>query len=458
MGLSTKMRFIFGLWMGKFVFIVMRLAGKQGTTLPGSIALKICPAMVAYLAKQLPQGVIIVTGTNGKTTTSNMLANILVRAGYKLTFNQAGSNLITGITTVFLNSSSWMGKIKTDLALLEVDEATIVKVVPLVKAHTVVVTNFFRDQLDRYGELDKTVAMVRDTITRFLPETTMILNADDPLVAQMGTQMQKAIYYGVAPNRYSSITSVQAREAKFCSLCGGEYAYQLYHYGQLGIYSCPNCGFQRPQPEILATEVELKGTMGAEFCLGTTKIELKHQGFYNVYNALAAAAAAISLGVSPSTIGQALQDFAPQAGRMEQFAYGDSPITLSLVKNPTGFNEVIRAMVQTDRQLGLLIAINDNAADGRDISWLWDVDFEQLAGQVHWVVCSGVRAEDMAVRLKYAGIEAERLVVVKTLSGALQAALDRIKPDEGIYVLPTYTALFPMRDLLTKVRRYSHAS
>jgi lipid II isoglutaminyl synthase (glutamine-hydrolysing) len=458
MRLGSKLLFILALWLGKIVYILSRMAGKQGTTLPGSIALKLCPDLIAHLAGQLAHGTIIVTGTNGKTTTSNMLASILRKAGYRLTFNQAGSNLITGITTVFLNSSNWLGRIQTDLALLEVDEATIVKIAPLIKAHTVLVTNFFRDQLDRYGELDKTVGMVRDSIANHLPEATMILNADDPLVAQMGTRMQKVVYYGVASNKYSSFTSEQAREAKFCSFCGGEYEYQLYHYGQLGIYACPNCDFKRPEPEILATDIDLKGIDGIEFRLGNTKIELKHQGFYNVYNALAAGAVALNLQVNPSVLSEALADFAPQAGRMEQFAYANSQITLSLVKNPTGFNEVIRAMVQTDRALGLLIAINDNAADGRDISWLWDVDFEKLVGQAQWVVCSGSRAEDMAVRLKYAGLQSSIIIVNKDLPGALQEVLGRIQAEQAVYVLPTYTALFPIRDLLSKVRSHVYAS
>ncbi len=458
MKLATTLRFYFALWLGKAILLVSRLAGKTGTTLPGAVALKIYPELLARLSGGLPRGAIVVTGTNGKTTTSNLLAEVLRRAGMTLTFNRAGANLVTGITSAFLEASRWDGRNLSHLALLEVDEAAMAKVIPLVKPQTVVITNFFRDQLDRYGELDKTVALVKDTINTHLPDARLVLNADDPLVAQIGANREGVVYYGVAPTDYDLSGNSQSREAKFCSFCGHAYEYELYHYGQLGIYICPGCGFKRPAPDVLADEVQIRGTGGVSFSLGGTEINLQHQGFYSVYNALAAAAAALGLGMGMDHIKAALDGFTPEAGRMEQFVLGIHRVTLSLVKNPTGFNEVIRAMIHGERPLGLLIAINDNAADGRDVSWLWDVDFEQLVEKTGFVVCSGLRAEDMAVRLKYAGLETEKLYVIKDLAQALNKLAAKLEAGQSGYVLPTYTALFPTRQLMSAARSKAYAS
>ncbi len=458
MKLATTLRFYCALWLGKSILLFSRLAGKPGTTLPGAVALKLYPELLARLAGGLPHGAIVVTGTNGKTTTSNLLAEVLQHAGMMLTFNRAGANLVTGITSAFLAASRWDGRNPSQLALLEVDEAAMAKVVPSVKPHTLVITNFFRDQLDRYGELDKTVALVKDTINTYLPHAKLILNADDPLAAQIGANREGVLYYGVAPTDYDITGNSQAREAKFCSFCGHAYDYELYHYGQLGIYTCPGCGFQRPVPDVLADKVQIRGTVGVSFSLGGTAINLQHQGFYSVYNALAAAAAALGMGIGIEHIKAALDGFIPQAGRMEQFLFGAARVTLSLVKNPTGFNEVIRAMVHGEKPLGLMIAINDNAADGRDISWLWDVDFETLADKAEFVICSGSRAEDLAVRLKYAGMETEKLYVVKDLAQALSQLGAKLDAGMSGYVLPTYTALFPTRQLMNAARSKAYAS
>ncbi|HWJ03577.1 MAG TPA: MurT ligase domain-containing protein [Verrucomicrobiae bacterium] len=453
-----KCKLICAIWVGKLTYIISKVLGKKGTTLPGALALKVYPHLIAALAGRVPKGAIIVTGTNGKTTTSNMLAAILQHAGLRLTFNAAGANLITGVAAAFLNSVSWTGKVMTDLALLEVDEATVIKVAPMVKPQSVIITNFFRDQLDRYGELDKTVQYVKSTLEMHLPKTELILNADDPLVAQIGVNRDNVIYYGIAPTQFSAKESFEAREAKYCGLCQQVYEYDIYHYGQLGIYRCPNCGFKRPTPEYLATDVRLNEQGGISFCLDSMGIDLKHQGFYNIYNALAPAAAALNMGIDARVVKEALEDFAPQAGRMEQFRYGVHDLTLSLVKNPTGFNEVLRTMVMQQRPLGLLIAINDNAADGRDISWLWDVDFERLHDKVKWVICAGTRAEDMAVRLKYAGIDSDSITIIKDLGQAKDKMLGLIEGNIGVYVLPTYTALFPMREIMSNLRSTVYAS
>ena len=440
-------RFWIALWAGKIVTRGLLVTGKKGTTLPGKIANWIDPQIMRHLSMAYSDGVVMVTGTNGKTTTANLLANILLEAGKTFAFNQAGANLVTGITGALIQNTSWSGSSRANLALLEVDEATVPKLCEQLSPSLAIITNFFRDQLDRYGELDTTVRLVRES----LPQgTVLVLNADDPLVAQFGMNHEGSLYYGVERTPDSRSESIETREARFCPVCGTALDYSLFHYGQLGIFECQGCGFHRPEPEILAQNVCLEGGV-LQFRVGVTPFTLSLQGYYNLYNALAALTAARQLGVSDSIIKKGLGNFIPQAGRMERFYLSAGEITLTLVKNPTGFDQVIQTMISVDKPLRILIGINDLAADGRDISWLWDVNFERLGRYeefIHQVVCAGLRAEDMALRLKYAGVKEEKLVLMHSLSGALDCLLTERDESEVVFVLPTYTLLFPLRDLL----------
>lgn len=398
----------------------------------------------------------MVTGTNGKTTTANLLANVLRGAGRGFAFNQAGANLVTGITGALMEHVNWRGQSDVPLALLEVDEATVPKLCEQVSPKMAIITNFFRDQLDRYGELDTTVRLVRDALP---PETTLILNADDPLVAQLARKAKNTLFYGVEKLPESSSESQETREARFCPQCGTELSYSLFHYGQLGVYACLQCAFARPQPQVLATQVRMEeGKL--KFRVGVTTYELALLGYYNLYNALAALAAAIELDVRGEDMEKGLREFAPQAGRMERFLLPEGPLTLALVKNPTGFNQVLRTVLSAEGEIRLMIAINDLAADGRDISWLWDVNFEYLSqvglrtGQpervqnVPLIVCSGLRAEDMALRLKYAGVPEAKLLVEHSLEKGVATLQKERTGAETVFVLPTYTLLFPLRDYL----------
>lgn len=446
-----KLRFWLALWMGKIINILMRIMGKKGTTFPGFIARKICPDIIRYLASSFPEGTLIITGTNGKTTTNNLLASILKTAGKRAAFNKEGANMLPGIAGALLQDTSFAGRTKADLLLLEVDEATVPRLCEQVTPRIAVITNFFRDQLDRYGELDTTVQLVKKSLP---PSTELILNADDPLVAQIGSGRSSVYYYGANSLPSSRIDSTETREGRYCSHCGHELSYELFHYGQLGIYNCPRCGFKRPEPYIEAYEVRQED--GGIAFLVDRDYRIPLQGCYNLYNALAAFCAADRLGVDRADIQQGLIDFVSDAGRMEQFTFPDCTLTLTLIKNPTGFNQVINTLVGMGSSIRLLIAINDLAADGRDISWLWDVDFEILASQedkISQLVCSGLRAEDMALRLKYAGFQEDRIVVEHSLEKAVQL-LENYKPleDEAIFILPTYTVLFPLRKILVGKR------
>lgn len=449
--MKLSWRFWIALWAGKLSAIILRLFGRKGTTFPGGVAHRLDRDSIKHFGTLFTEGIIIVTGTNGKTTTANLLANILRASGKEFAFNQAGANLVTGITGALLQHINWIGKAKVKLALLEVDEATVPKLCEQVSPKLAIITNFFRDQLDRYGELDTTVRLVKDVLPT---ETFLVLNADDPLVAQFGFERRGVIYYGVERTPESSIKTGETREARFCPLCGTALTYSLFHYGQLGLYSCPSCMFHRPQPQILARQVRTEeGKL--KFRVGVSTYELSLLGYYNLYNALAAITAAIQLGIDGRDIDKGLREFVPQAGRMEKFELSEGKVTLALVKNPTGFNQVIRAVLSEDCDISLLIAINDLAADGRDISWLWDVDFEQLSmnmdsiqPKVNKVICAGLRAEDMAVRLKYAGISEDRLFIIHSLDEAVKHIQSTRNARETVYVLPTYTALFPLRQIL----------
>ena len=440
-------RFWVALWAGKIITMALLVTGKKGTTLPGKIANWIDPQIMRHLSVAYTDGVIMVTGTNGKTTTANLLASILREAGKGFAFNQAGANLVTGITGALIQNTRWSGLSRASLALLEVDEATVPKFCEQVSPSLAIVTNFFRDQLDRYGELDTTVSLVRESLPK---ETILVLNADDPLVAQFGTNHAETIYYGVERTPDSVRESHETREARFCPLCGTELDYTLFHYGQLGIFKCLGCGFHRPVPEILAQDVRPKEGL-LLFRVDVTSFAIALQGYYNLYNALAALTAARQLGLNDGLIEKGLRGFIPQAGRMERFYLPEGEITLTLVKNPTGFDQVIQTMLGVDKPLRILIGINDLAADGRDISWLWDVNFERLGNQealIHQVICTGLRAEDIALRLKYAGVSEGKLILEHTLAGALDLLQTNRAAEEATFILPTYTLLFPLREIL----------
>ncbi|MEG6615431.1 MurT ligase domain-containing protein [Peptococcaceae bacterium 1198_IL3148] len=440
---------------GKLSSRLSKFTGGRGSSLPGVVARRIYAKTLSELSKQVKKGTIMVTGTNGKTTTNNMLAKVLQADGQRVVFNEEGANLITGVTACFVRNATLSGVIDYDYAALEVDEASFPKVVKEVKPDMVVVNNFFRDQLDRYGELDKTVSLVRDALKQ-LDDVILVLNADDPLVAQLGpTTGHKAIYYGISQQQDVGRAAVQTREARFCPFCGGELDYNYYHYSQLGDYNCPRCNFARVTPEVEATDVEITlGGLTAQVCHqgSCSAITLHTAGFYNLYNALAAFAVGKLLAISVPTIQKGLEMYTPAIGRMERFRYHDKPALLNLVKNPTGFNEGLATLLSLPGSKDVFIALNDNAADGRDISWLWDVDFEILTEQLDYLqtfTCAGTRAEEMALRLKYAGVPVDKITVVRELESAITATLGG--QADTAYLFSTYTALWPAQSILNRL-------
>jgi UDP-N-acetylmuramyl tripeptide synthase len=438
--------------LSRAVGAASRASGRGGgTTLPGRVLLRLEPEAIARLGAGLDRGATIVSATNGKTTTAGMIAGILGADGRRPVHNRAGSNMTWGVATALLEQSGSEG-------LFEVDEAWLPRVSEQLDPRLIVLGNLFRDQLDRYGEMEALADEWAKTVAARTGHTEFVLNADDPLIADLGRDPEGArregvLYFGIEDPSHALPELQHAFDAKHCRRCGHPYAYERAFVGHLGHYSCPNCGAERPRPEVAATAIELRGMDGSRVTVrtpaGEIELELPLPGLYNVYNALAAVAAALRLGVAPEAIAAALGEMRAAFGRVETIPVGGVPVSILLIKNPAGANEVLRTLQLESRERGgidLWVALNDRIADGRDVSWIWDADFELLAGSVRRVVCSGTRAPEMALRLKYAGWPEETIEVVAGIGASLDAAVAGAR--DRLFALPTYTALLELRKLL----------
>jgi UDP-N-acetylmuramyl tripeptide synthase len=433
-----------------------RLGRRGGTTVPGRALLRLHPSAIAVLGRKLERGSVLVSATNGKTTTSSMLASALETGGASVVHNRAGSNMNWGVATALLDAGGSRGQI----GLFEVDEAWLAPVARDLDSSLLLLCNLFRDQLDRYGELELLADRWAELVAEREGRSSFVLNADDPLVADLGRGRERVTYFGVEDRSHSLEALEHASDSKRCRNCGHEYSYEAVYLGHLGRYHCPNCGRRRPGPQVAAERVTLHGMSGSEVSIstpaGTIELSLPLPGLYNVYNALAATAAALQLGASTRQVSDALSRFAAAFGRVERVVVAGRELAILLVKNPAGANEVLRTLTLEGGALDLWLALNDGIADGRDISWIWDADFEVLVGRARHVTCSGTRAEEMALRLKYAGLDAP-LVVERELGRSLDSALARGNGGP-LYALPTYTALLELRDLLADrglARRWS---
>ncbi|MBA3864893.1 MAG: DUF1727 domain-containing protein [Solirubrobacterales bacterium] len=429
-----------------------RASGRGGgTTLPGRILLRLQPDAIARLGAGLDRGTTLVSATNGKTTTAGMIAAVLAAEGRAPVHNRAGSNMTWGVATALLEQDGNEG-------LFEVDEAWLPRVAEQLEPSLIVLCNLFRDQLDRYGEMEALADEWARAVAARGDGTGFALNADDPLIADLGRDSDEeprpgVIYFGIDDDSQALPELQHAFDAKHCRRCGHPYAYERAFVGHLGHYSCPNCGARRPRPDVAATRIELDGMRGSRSTIrtpaGEIELELPLPGVYNVYNALAAIAASLRLGVAPDRIAAALGEMRAAFGRVETIAVDGVDLSILLIKNPAGANEVLRTLrlEAEDEPIALWIALNDRIADGRDVSWIWDADFELLDGAVRRVVCAGTRAPEMALRLKYAGWPTDRIEVVV----GIEASLDRAvaAASGSLYALPTYTALLELHKLLT---------
>jgi UDP-N-acetylmuramyl tripeptide synthase len=414
--------------------------------------LRLSPNAIARLGKRLGGGSTIVSSTNGKTTTASMIAAILEADGRTPVHNRAGSNMTWGVATALLEQRGEEG-------LFEVDEAWLPRVADQLEPRLIVLGNLFRDQLDRYGELERLADDWADLVDARTGQTEFALCADDPLIADLGRdaggkRRAGVTYFGIDDVSQALPQLQHAHDAKHCRRCGAPYAYLRAFVGHLGHYTCPDCDADRPEPEIAATRIVLHGISGSEVDVrvpgGEISLRLPLAGLYNVYNALAAVAAGLRLGVAPQRIASGLESVKAVFGRVETIEVDGVPVSILLIKNPAGANEVLRTLdlERAGGEIDLWIALNDRIADGRDISWVWDADFELLAGGVRRVTCSGTRAAEMALRLKYAGFPEYAIHVREDISSSLDEAV--AGADGRLFALPTYTALLELRTLLAK--------
>ncbi len=449
--------------LARAVGAVSRLRGSGGTSLPGKLLMRMEPSAIAALGARLAKGSVLVSATNGKTTTAALASSILEGAGVSLVHNQAGANMAGGIASTLLEAAGPRGRIGGELGLFEVDELWLDRLAGQLHPKVVVLGNLFRDQLDRYGELDTIAERWAAAVGSGGPaqDARLVCNADDPLLADLGRDRPEVLYFGVDDDLLALEGMGHAADAKHCRRCGAPYVFDAVYMGHLGHYHCPSCGQRRPSPTVLARAVTLEGVRSARFQLSTpygdAEVKLALPGLYNVYNALAAAALGVALEVPLADIVKGLESTEAAFGRAETVKVEGRETRILLVKNPAGANEVLRTLALEPGSHDMLGVLNDKTADGHDVSWIWDADFELLAGRVRLATCSGTRAPELALRLKYAGIEPSRIRVEGDLPGALESAT-RDRPEKGmdtgegapLYVLPTYTAMLALRELLVR--------
>ena len=432
-------RFYTALILARLAYLAIKILNKSsGTSFVGMMTLKICPQFLKYCSKYVKKDITTVTGTNGKSTTSGLMAHILETAHQKVIHNLEGANMLTGVANVFALNVRPLKRY--DYAVIESDEAYLTKLYDFMKSDYLVVTNLFRDQLDRYGEINTTAEFIKNAIDKN-PDLKLILNADDPMVATFN-RTNYAVYYGFENVEYdcSYDNKSNAPSEVFNCACGEKLEYSKQFFAQQGHYFCNHCGYKRVNCDYPAdvkvfndySIINLKRNgLNFEFRVNLT-------GLYNAYNALASIAFAFELGLNQAEIQKALDSYKAIFGRTEKRIINNNQALIQLIKNPTGASEVLKTV---DLNSNIVIAINDNYADGRDISWLWDSDFEQLKNAQKLVIASGSRANDMATRLKYAGISQEKILVEPNIKKAIDIATKTGKTT----ILPSYTALLSIK-------------
>jgi UDP-N-acetylmuramyl tripeptide synthase len=438
-----------------------RLAGTGGgTTVPGKLLWKLDPSAVDELARRLPLGSALVSATNGKTTTAAMAAGIL-RGKSRLAHNSSGANLVSGVASTLLAARD------AELGLFEVDEAALPEVARRLRPRAVCLGNLFRDQLDRYGELELVAGRWRAAVQELPPDSALVVNGDDPQVGDLGRERGTGTrtVFGVDDPRQAHPALQHAADSKWCIRCGTAYEYAAAYIGHLGDYRCPACGHARPPLDVVAREIELGGIERVSFDLvtpdGSRRVQLRVPGLYNVYNALGAASLARALGASLDEIQHGLEAFHAAFGRFERIELDGKSLLVLLIKNPAGANEAIRTLLAGEPPGLVLVALNDATADGKDVSWIWDVDFEPLLPALERLVSTGDRAAELALRFKYGGFDEQAIEVVPELEAALDRALELTPAGGELIALPTYTAMLALRDIVARrgfVRQYWEAA
>ncbi len=433
-----NMRYRLAVFAGKLTILILKMLGRKASTNPGVVAMKICPDVLKIMAKKLNGDIIAVLGTNGKTTTNNMLTDYLEAGGKKTVSNRVGANMKTGVATAFLNKANWFGKLNADVATLEMDEAWAKHIFPEIMPTKVVLNNLFRDQLDRYGDIESTMGHLKKAIA-CVPDATLIANGDDPLIFETVRNFpNKKHFYGIKDKFLN--TNEGVKEGKYCYACGEKLKYNFIHFSQLGDYYC-DCGFKRPELTYSATDISVFPTISFSVD-GFGEINLNGRGVYNIYNVLGAMAGAVECGVPFEIISTCAKKYTPQIGRMEHFSINGKDVYLVLAKNPAGFDQSVNTVLEDPRQKDVILAVNDAVEDGQDVSWLWDVNFDAFLEDksILSYTVSGVRYGDLALRLKYSGVDEKEISLFAEIKNAIDHALDG--KGETLYLLVNYTVLF----------------
>ncbi|MCG6137923.1 MAG: Mur ligase family protein [Nostoc sp. LLA-1] len=434
--LIDRLRLAFAVLVAKSVtFIVRSLRLGAASVLPGSIARRIEPRILELLSQQVKNGVILIAGTNGKTTTALLLCTILERNGYRIAHNSTGANLENGLMTALIENTNLVGALNVDYAILEVDENIVPKVLQPLQPRIILCLNLFRDQLDRYGEVDSISKRWTKVISTLPLETVVIPNADDPTLSYLGQQLpQKVLFFGMNEPEHYLEAIPHAVDSIYCPSCGHSLDYQGVYLSHLGDFTCPKCGFSKSKPT-------LESSQWSQILVG----------LYNKYNTLAAVTAAQELGVDQAIIQDTINNFQAAFGRAEDLVINGKRVRILLSKNPVGTNETIRVVTQSTDKTTLLV-LNDRTPDGTDVSWIWDVDTEKLVERGGTLVVSGDRVYDMALRLRYSEKSAQshlNLIVESDLRQAIATALKHTPDNETLHILPTYSAMLEVREVLT---------
>ena len=446
-----KVRVFLAVLCCKIARFLIRLVGRGGTAMPGKIALRICPNVLLTLSKGVRT--ILITGTNGKTTSARMIEQAFIDGKRSYLSNKSGANLISGITAEFAMQSTLFGRCRKEFAVIECDEAASKTVLKYLKPEVIVVTNVFRDQLDRYGEITHTLGNIIEGISHS-PDSLLCLNADDSLIASIPEHVpNKTLFFGVDVPLEDG-NAKELSDAPHCIHCKTEYAYDYRTYGHLGGFRCPNCGYARPTVQYAVKEIISQDADSSSVAMDLNGrdlfLHINLPAVYNIYNAAGAAAALDAFGFQRAEIANALASFDCGFGRMEKFDLEGTPGRMMLVKNPAGCNQVMRYLSALSDNAMFVVCLNDNDADGTDISWIWDADFERLAtmgGRLTRVLVSGIRAEDMALRLKYAGVDPQRMEIIHDYGRLID---EMCRSEDRVFIMPTYTAMLALRSQLQK--------
>ena len=451
-GLNMSVSVFFACLLCRLLRAMARLLHRGGTAMPGRFALKVCPGLLKVLAKDV--STVAITGTNGKTTSARMVEEAFKEAGFDYFANRSGANLISGITTEFVLNASLTGKPRKKYAVIECDEAAARRVFGELQPKAVLVTNLFRDQLDRYGEVTHTLENIREGLKK-TPDTVLCLNADCSLTSSLSLDLpNRCVFYGIDGTAAKNHRKPEISDATHCIRCKTEYEYEYITYGHLGGFYCPKCGYSRHSADVAVTDVAERTADGSAVVMNIRgdrqAVTINLPAVYNIYNAAGALTAATEMGVDVQTAIMALSQFKCGFGRMEKFDLGGRGARMMLIKNPAGANQVLEFLRDISDPFTLAVCLNDRSADGTDISWIWDAEFEELAGmdrRVKKVIVSGDRAADMQVRMKYAGVPEEKLSAETDYEKLLD---DLQKRDEPVFIMPTYTAMLELREHLIK--------